>query len=207
MVRGSEISERPTPSNGVGPENPVPAPTPFRHPHEVTPHFVVAPLTTEHALSITTWRYAGKWSVYDSRPEEGPYEAEEGYAAVLDGDTLAGFLCVGAEARVPGLTEESGVVDLGVGMNPALVGQGHGRRFGTAVLDHLRATGTDRVRIVVQSWNTRSLRLAARIGFTETGRHHADVEYVVLHADLRSGEGGDGLHRAVQLVRGDEVVR
>ncbi|XVV02025.1 hypothetical protein ACQPW3_32275 [Actinosynnema sp. CA-248983] len=50
----------------------------------MTPHFVVAPLTTEHALSITTWRYADEWSVYDSRPEEGLYEAEEGYAAVLD---------------------------------------------------------------------------------------------------------------------------
>ncbi|CAL9370118.1 hypothetical protein SUDANB95_00843 [Actinosynnema sp. ALI-1.44] len=149
--------------------------------------FVVTPLTTSHATDITTWRYSGRWSVYDSRPEDGLYEAEEGYSAVVDArdGSLAGFLCVGEEARVPGLAEEPDAVDLGVGMHPAMVGQGHGPAFAGAVLDHLRASGVDRVRIVVQSWNERSLRLAGRLGFTETGRHQADVEYVVLHTTLR----------------------
>ena len=81
----------------------------------------------------------------------------------------------GVEARVPGLHEEPGVLDIGVGMDPAWVGQGHGPAFAGAVLRHYREmVGTDRLRAVVQDWNERSLRLVRSLGFVDVGEHVAD---------------------------------
>ena len=63
------------------------------------------------------------------------------YWAVSDtaGETLVGFVCTGAAARVPGLDADPSLIDVGVGMNPDLVGQGRGSEFGEAVLDTWRA--------------------------------------------------------------------
>jgi hypothetical protein len=36
---------------------------------------------------------------------------------------VAGYACFGVEARVPGLAERPGVLDVGVGMRPELTGQ------------------------------------------------------------------------------------
>lgn len=111
-----------------------------------------------------------------------------GYLAVTgdpDGP-LVGYCCSGAEARIPGLAAEPGVCDIGVGMNPEFTGGGHGADFADAVLTHARAAlGATALRAVVQTWNTRSLRLCRALGFTQTGTHTCvqdgrDVEYAVL---------------------------
>jgi RimJ/RimL family protein N-acetyltransferase len=154
--------------------------------------FVVRALSDADSRDIAGWRYSGPWRCYDLRPEDGLLELDDGYLAVVGdpGGELVGFLCIGEEARVPGIAEEPDVVDVGVGMRPELVGQGHGARFGEAVLEHLRTVGASRARAVVQSWNERSLRTAHRMGFVENARHVCkqngrDVEYVVLGLELR----------------------
>jgi RimJ/RimL family protein N-acetyltransferase len=82
---------------------------------------------------------------------------------------------------VPGLAEADGVLDVGVGMRPDLVGQGRGREFATTVLDFARGRGATRLRAVVQDWNTRSLRLVERLGFVRVGTHDVgDVTFVVV---------------------------
>ncbi|MEO3780616.1 GNAT family N-acetyltransferase [Micromonospora sp. B11E3] len=152
---------------------------------------VVRPLTREDAEQVAGWRYGGPWRIYDSRPEDGLLSDNAAYLAVAGagGGPLVGFCCSGAEARVPGLEPVDGVLDVGVGMNPALVGQGNGARFAAAVLDHYRSlTGVRRLRAVVQSWNERSLRLTRSLGFVEVGKHvceqdGAPVEYAVLVAE------------------------
>jgi [ribosomal protein S18]-alanine N-acetyltransferase len=133
----------------------------------------VRPLEPADAEAVASWRYPGPWSVYDPRPGDDPLAAAAGYAAVVDGDgALVGFVCVGQEARVPGLAEADGVVDIGVGMRPDLVGHGLGREFGAAVLEHVRGQFGDRaLRAAVQSWNERSLRLARGLGFCPAGTH------------------------------------
>jgi ribosomal-protein-alanine N-acetyltransferase len=92
-----------------------------------------------------------------------------------------GFGCLGADARVPGLAGVDGVLDVGVGMRPDLVGQGLGPEFATTVLEFAATRGATRLRAVVQDWNSRSLRLVERLGFVPTGTHPVgDVTFVVV---------------------------
>jgi hypothetical protein len=64
---------------------------------------VVRPLTRADAEQIATWQYGGQWHVYSSRPEDGLVTGDSGFQAVADSGTgdLVGYVCVGAEARVP----------------------------------------------------------------------------------------------------------
>lgn len=152
----------------------------------------VVPLTPAHAAAVATWRYDGPWSLYDPRDGED-MSADAGYHALVDPRTGAflGYLCVGQEARVPGLAEEPGVADVGVGLDPALVGRGRGRTIVGPALDWAAAhTGASSLRAVVQAWNERSLRLCARLHFAVSGHHVAvqdgrSVDYVVLRRPVR----------------------
>ena len=69
--------------------------------------------------------------MYNLREDADRLEPANRYRAVVsavDGD-LVGFYCVGREARVPGIAPRDNVIDVGVGMNPALIGRGHGYGF------------------------------------------------------------------------------
>lgn len=136
---------------------------------------------------IAGWHYNGPWSLYDVTDPEA-ISQEKGYQAIVgEGDRLLGFVCMGAEARVAGLAGEDGVVDVGVGLAPELVGRGHGRTILEPVLAWARArAGGAPLRAVVQSWNERSLRLCRSLGFEAVATHDAPekdgstTEYVVL---------------------------
>ena len=148
-------------------------------------------LTEDDLAEIEGWRYGGPWSVYDS---DGRLDPGLGYWAVEGDDgRLAGFGCLGGDARVPGLTAAEGVADVGVGMRPDLVGRGSGARFASAFLDFAAGrVAADRFRVVVKDWNARSLRLVQRLGFAATGTHQVTREgvpetYVVLERAVRPG--------------------
>jgi RimJ/RimL family protein N-acetyltransferase len=145
--------------------------------------YELRPLTAEQGEAMAQWRYPGPWAIYDVT---GPLDPAEGFWSVLDEDgAVAGYACFGQEARVPGLAERPGVLDVGVGMRPDLTGQGRGREFAEAVLAHGHAvSGVARLRAVVQDWNARSRRLLTGLGFDETGTHDVgSVTYVVYERD------------------------
>ena len=151
--------------------------------------YAVRDLTPADLADIATWAYDGPWSVYDSAGELDP---STGYWAVTEGARLVGFLCLGAEARVPGLAEAEDLLDVGVGMRPDLVGRGRGAGFAEAALDFaVRRAGRARaLRVVVQSWNARSLRLVRGLGFTATGDHPVGaVTFVVLERPVDAAAG------------------
>ena len=145
----------------------------------------VRPLSKDDAKAVSSWRYMGPWAGYDLRGDDLD---PAGYRAVVSAvdDELIGFYCVGPEARVPGIPPDDAVVDIGVGMNPGWVGRGHGADFARPVLDeiHREHPGTA-IRVVIQSWNRRGVRLAQRLGFVATGSHTCfqdgrEVQYTVL---------------------------
>lgn len=145
----------------------------------------VRDLTPADLDDIAGWRYDDRWAVYDS---DGPLDPELGYWAVVEGsrenERLVGFGCLGDDARVPGLPEADGVLDVGVGMRPDLVGQGRGPEFAATVIDFAHARGATRLRAVVQDWNIRSLRLVERLGFVRVGTHDVgDVTFVVVERE------------------------
>ena len=133
-------------------------------------------MTEFFAREIATWTYSDEWSVYDSSPESALFTTEAGYLAVVGSENiLVGFACSGAEARVLGLSEAVDTLDVGLGMNPIFVGRKRGTEFGAAVVSYFQEnTDASYLRVVVQSWNERSLNLARNLGFKETGTHECD---------------------------------
>lgn len=151
----------------------------------------VRPTTESDAEEIAAWRYDVPWSVYDVtaadlRSELADYRT---VVAAARGEVV-GFYCTGPAARVAGLSVEDQTIDLGVGLRPDLVGRGMGQQFARAVLDDLRQNrGARRVRVVVQSWNERSARLALSMGLVVVGSHQCvqagkPVDYTVLVAPI-----------------------
>ena len=131
-------------------------------------------MTVTDARLIAEWRYSDAWSVYDLPSAQPVLDDLSGYFVIAEGERVVGFCCTGAAARVAGMAEEPGVIDIGVGMDPDLVGRGAGERFGQSVLSFLtRHQRGAELRAVIQSWNQRSLRLAHRLGFHDAGEHIA----------------------------------
>lgn len=132
---------------------------------------------------ISGWHYPDRDAQYDPGP--GTIRATAGYLGLATGpDGLVGYVCFDHEARVPGLAPAHGMVDLGVGLRPDLVGGGWGRAVLTTAVAEARRRfpGAHGARAVVHRWNERSRRALRSAGFSEAGRHTCDDGRVfVLH--------------------------
>jgi [ribosomal protein S18]-alanine N-acetyltransferase len=136
----------------------------------VTPPYRVDALSIEDGMDMASWRYPGPWAVNDSLEAPPP---DEGYWAVRDADGgLIGFCCFGEAARVPGLPEEPGRLDVALGLRPDLVGHGLGPDFVRTVVEHAeRVAEGRRLRCVVPTWNEAGRRAAETAGFVVAGAH------------------------------------
>jgi len=124
-------------------------------------------MTAARAKAISTWRYPDRYSTYDVH--EAP-SSDTGYWAVLDEGELVGYCCFGAEARVPGVEEEDGTLDVGYGMRPDLVGIGRGRSFVSAILAFgVKRFSPTQLRLLILDWNQRSRKVAEAHGFRRSG--------------------------------------
>ena len=104
---------------------------------------------------------------------------------------LIGYCCFGDEAKVAGGEYSEGepeIVDVGIGMNPGLVGRGFGRAFVAAILGF--ATNQyhpERFRVSIAEFNKRSQKTFQNLGFVETHRFPRDgdgMEFVQLERDV-----------------------
>jgi enoyl-CoA hydratase/carnithine racemase/RimJ/RimL family protein N-acetyltransferase len=161
---GDTAAERPPAErHGEGPEVPDPVP-PFR----------VRQLTIEDGLAAAGWSSPGAWRIEDAL--EAP-EPDEGYWAVVDAhDSLIGFCCLGAAARVPGQPADEWVLDVSIGIRPQLAGRGWGGDLGRAAVAYARSVALDRrVRTTVPDWNDLGRHAAEQAGFVRQGTrlfHH-----------------------------------
>jgi RimJ/RimL family protein N-acetyltransferase len=145
------------------------------HARELTPDETARPLG---------WRYEGRYATYDVR---GPLGGGPGFFGVEgENGELVGYGCTGAEARVSGVDAEEGTVDVGYGMRPDLTGQGRGREFVGAVLEHVvEQHPKARLRMSILNWNGRSRRVAEGHGFRVVGRA-GDFDVLLREANAES---------------------
>ena len=124
-------------------------------------------LSPADAREIATWRYPDRYATYDV---DEVVTAERGFWAVREEGRLVGYCCFGHEARVPGAVEEPGVLDVGYGMRPDLMGRGLGRNFIDSILEFAAAKlSAQRFRLLILDWNARSRAAAHSSGFEEAG--------------------------------------
>src|SRR6478609_7686080 len=143
----------------------------------------VRALTKDDAARIAGWRYTGRSASYDVSRSEVIVDELELYSAIVDAnDMLHAFYCVGAAARVPGLEPDPRFLDVGIGLDPAVVGKGRSSELGPVAMAHLEEVHpTLGLRAVIQSWNESSRKVARRLGFSEVGLHSSGgIDYTVL---------------------------
>ncbi len=132
----------------------------------------VRPLEPGEGAVRMDWRYPGPYSTEDVRE---PLTAERGYFAVEEDGELVGFCCFGEDARVAGMVEEAGVLDVGGGLRPDLTGIGLGGPFLREVcLFGARLDDPTSFRVVIAEFNRRAQLVAAALGFERSATHAVD---------------------------------
>jgi ribosomal-protein-alanine N-acetyltransferase len=144
----------------------------------------VRTLTDADARTIATWRYPGRDATYDVGEV---LTADEGHWAVVRDDELVGYCSFGVEARVPGVDEETGTLDVGYGLRPDLVGHGLGSTFVSAILGFgVEEFSPQRLRLLILTWNERSRKVAEQLGFRKEGVVTTDEgDFFVMRRSVR----------------------
>lgn len=128
--------------------------------------YIFRPLTDTAAHAIAAWHYDGPYSFYDMDQDQedlaeflDPSTWPDRYFAVYgeDGD-LVGFFCF--------TPDDSGAVEIGLGLRPDLTGRGLGLSFLEAGLAFARGRwGTEGFSLCVAAFNERAIRLYEKVGF------------------------------------------
>jgi len=130
-------------------------------------------LTDDDRQAIAAWHYSGDLSIYDPGSGALALHAPQ-HVALLSGDgTLLGFGTMGPDARVAGGHYDSAetVIDLGVGLCPAWVGEGHGSAALEALIERVVSQGSaTRLRVTIAAVNGRAIALAHKLGFQPSHR-------------------------------------
>lgn len=144
--------------------------------------FQAVPMTVDQATDILRWTYPPPYDFYNMETSAEAYaELLDGsYQAVIDQTQLVGFFCTGQSAQVPsgrplGLYRDD-YLDLGLGRQPELTGQGTGFAFCSFVLDTVKSQTSFPLRLTVASFNERAIHLYEQLGFRR------QVTFSTIHA-------------------------
>jgi ribosomal-protein-alanine N-acetyltransferase len=90
------------------------------------------------------------------------------------------------------VVEEPGILDVGYGLRPDLMGQGLGRGFISSILEFAgREFSPQRFRLLILEWNARSRAGARSAGFEEAGTvQSTEGRFVVMIRDGEVGHAG-----------------
>lgn len=132
-------------------------------------------MNDEFAREVLTWKYDQPYDFYNSEftQEELKERLNGTYFALVNktGD-LYGFFCIGESAQVPKGIKlniyEDGFVDMGLGMNPRLVGKGNGLEFCSFIVRYIEQKFKEKpIRLTVAKFNHRAIHLYKKIGFID----------------------------------------
>lgn len=127
----------------------------------------------EHALAIISWRYDFPYDYYnfdaDTLQEDLHYllDAKHNFWAILNRQgELEGYCSFGSDGQVPGGDYSTEALDIGMGIRPDLVGQGRGKQYAQAVVEHGRNHyGAQLLRVTIAEFNKRAQRVWKQLGF------------------------------------------
>ncbi|MCF6136615.1 GNAT family N-acetyltransferase [Pseudalkalibacillus berkeleyi] len=135
------------------------------------------------ATEILSWTYEPPYDFYNNEiTDENLAEKLDGtYNALLnEQDELVGFYCVGEAAKVPvgykqGVYTED-LIDIGLGMNPRIVGTGKGYDFCSYILRQVMKRNDDMpIRLSVATFNERAVHLYEKLGFVKKDDFKTDA--------------------------------
>lgn len=135
-------------------------------------------LEEKHASSIVNWRYSSPYDYYNfnADPVEGDLhyliDVKNNFWAILNRQgELEGYCSFGSDGQVPGGDYSTDALDIGMGIRPDLVGQGRGKQYAQAVIDHGASQyRTKQLRVTIAKFNKRAQRVWARLGFEQVER-------------------------------------
>jgi len=146
-----------------------------------TMKFTIQPISQNDANAITSWQYESPYSIYNLSQKDIPVllNPNNRYFSIQDeSDQLVGYCCFGEEAKVPGgeyTDNEPHVVDVGIGMQPGMIGRGLGKAFIAAILKFATEEFYPRrFRVSIAKFNKRSQRTFLKLGFIETNSFNRD---------------------------------
>lgn len=128
-------------------------------------NYTFKPMTDQEANAIADWHYEEPYSFYDFRNDEEDLEellnskARQGvyYSVYDDQNRLIGFFCY---------FNDSGTIEMGLGLRPDLTGKGLGRAFIQAGLNFAEEKfNPSMFSLSVAVFNERALKVYERVGF------------------------------------------
>ncbi|SDM92476.1 GNAT family N-acetyltransferase [Bacillus sp. OK048] len=154
---------------------------------------VVKNMNEELAKQILTWKYVSPYDFYNNEESseslkellENPY-----YAVLNQNNELVDFFCIGKSAQVPfgstvGAYSEE-IIDIGIGLNPSLAGQGFGAAFFSFILSYIQENfKSDSIRLTVASFNKRAIHLYTKLGFLPKMKFNKEsTEFITMVKNL-----------------------
>jgi len=140
-----------------------------------------------YARDIICWRYEEPYDFYNNElSDENMREfMENPYFAIINTHKeLIGFYCTGSAAQVPKGRDDNaysdGYIDIGIGMNPTLTGQGFGTMFVSFIIKNIQQEYSIPLRLTVAQFNKRAIYLYEKLGFVKDLEFSTPTEFITM---------------------------
>lgn len=136
--------------------------------------FTIRPMTKRNAWEISSWKYDGIYSFYNrpitNEPSvDGDTPIDKSFVVYDNDGTLIGHFHFGHDGQIPTIENfeyTSDFLDVGLGLNPKLCGQGYGVQFTVFVIGFAKQHyGSKKFRLSVAAFNERAQKVYEKIGF------------------------------------------